>query len=185
MSKNKSFSTETSERFALALFEIGKENSCLTNISKDVEHLISIYSESKDFENIIKNPTYSKNDQVKIITKLSEIAKFSKTTLNFLLLLIEKRRIFFLYKILRSFHNIISKEKGEIHATLISANILKNEEIKKISEELSNSINKKIKFKFEIDEDLIGGIKVQLGSLMIDTSIKNKLKKFEKLMLER
>ena len=76
MSKNKSFSTETSERYALALLEIGKENSSLKIISQDVENLILIYSKNKDFENIIKNPTYSKIDQTKIIKTLSELFKF-------------------------------------------------------------------------------------------------------------
>ncbi len=185
MSKNKSFSTETSERYALALLEIGKENSSLKSISKDVEKLIIIYSKSKDFENIIKNPTYSKIDQIKIIRKLSELIKFSETVLNFLLLLIEKRRIFYLFNILNSFNKLLNKERGEIQATLISAQSLRDEEIQKVSDELSKSINKKIKFKFQIDKDLIGGVKVQLGSLMVDTSIRNKLKKFEQMMLEK
>ncbi len=114
MSKNKSFSTETSERYALALLEIGKENSSLKSISQDVENLIMIYSKNKDFENIIKNPTYSKIDQTKIMKRLSELVKFSETMVNFLLLLIEKRRIFFLSKILSSFQNLINKERGEL-----------------------------------------------------------------------
>ena len=180
MGKNRSFSTETSERYALALLEIGKENSSLKSISQDVENLIMIYSKNKDFENIIKNPTYSKIDQTKIIKRLSELVKLSETMVNFLLLLIEKRRIFFLSKILSSFQNLINKERGELQAILISAQNLKDEEIKKVSDELSKSINKKIKFKFKVDKDLIGGIKVQLGSLMIDTSIRSKLIKFEK-----
>ena len=185
MSKNKSFSTETSERYALALLEIGKEDSSLKSISQDVENLNLIYSKNKDFENIIKNPTYSKIDQTKIIKTLSELFKFSETMVNFLLLLIEKRRIFFLSNILNSFQKLVNKERGELQATLISAQSLEDEEIKRISDEFSKSINKKIKFKFEVDKDLIGGIKVQLGSLMIDTSIRSKLIKFEKVMLER
>ena len=86
---------------------------------------------------------------------------------------------------MNSFQKLVNKERGELQATLISAQNLKDEEIKKVSDELSKSINKKIKFKFKVDKDLIGGIKVQLGSLMIDTSIRSKLIKFEKIMLER
>ena len=138
MSKNKSFSTETSERYALALLEIGKENSSLKSISQDVENLILIYSKNKDFENIIKNPTYSKIDQTKIIKTLSELFKFSETMVNFLLLLIEKRRIFFLSKILNSFQKLVNKERGELQATLISAQNLK---MKKLKELVMNFLN--------------------------------------------
>jgi F-type H+-transporting ATPase subunit delta len=57
-------------------------------------------------------------------------------------------------------------------------------ELENISKELSSSMGSKIKFDYKFDKDLIGGLKLQLGSFMIDTSIKNKLKKYEQLMLE-
>ena len=41
-----------------------------------------------------------------------------------------------------------------------------------------------VTFNHTVDENLIGGLKVQIGSLMVDTSIKNKLKKYEQTMLE-
>ena len=97
----------------------------------------------------------------------------------------KKEEYFFYQSILNSFQKLVNKERGELQATLISAQRLEDEEIKRISDEFSKSIDKKIKFKFEVDKDLIGGIKVQLGSLMIDTSIRSKLIKFEKIMLER
>ena len=68
---------------------------------------------------------------------------------------------------------------------LTSAKKLDDNEINDISTELSQALKSTIKFKYEVDESLIGGLKVQLGSLMIDTSIKNKLKKYEKAMMEK
>ena len=103
---------------------------------------------------------------------------------NFLLLLIKKRRIFFIEKILASFNKFVSRQKGEINASLISSKELSKQEIEKISKELSIDRGSSIKFSFEVDKSLIGGFKVQIGSLMIDSSIKNKLKKFQQLMIE-
>ena len=57
-------------------------------------------------------------------------------------------------------------------------------EIDKISKDLSESMGANLKFDYKVDKDLIGGLKLQLGSFMIDTSIKNKLKKFEQAMIE-
>ena len=79
---------------------------------------------------------------------------------------------------------MITKKKGILEASLISSKELSKEEIKKISEELSKSIGSTVNFDYKVDKNLIGGLKVQLGSLMIDSSIKNKLKKYEQLMLE-
>jgi F-type H+-transporting ATPase subunit delta len=67
---------------------------------------------------------------------------------------------------------------------LTSSKKLSSEEITSLNSELSQAIGSKIVFNNRVDESLLGGLKVQIGSLMIDTSIKNKLKKIEKLMLE-
>ena len=76
------------------------------------------------------------------------------------------------------------KKRGEIKASLISSKELTELELENISKELSSSMRATIKFDYKIDKELIGGLKLQLGSFMIDTSIKNKLKKFEQRMLE-
>ena len=103
---------------------------------------------------------------------------------NFFLLLVEKRRIFFVKKIFENFLRLCSKKRGEVKASLISSKELNQSELNKISEELSKTIGSTIKFDYEVDEELIGGLKLQLGSFMIDTSIKNKLKKYKQAMLE-
>ena len=78
-----------------------------------------------------------------------------------------------------------SKKRGEIKASLISSKDLSQTELENISKELSSSMQSTIKFDYKIDKDLIGGLKLQLGSIMIDSSIKSKLKKFEQQMLEK
>ena len=99
-------------------------------------------------------------------------------------LLIEKRRILFIEKIIDSFLKLCSQKRGEIEASLISSKELSKKEIEDISKDLSSSMGSTIKFDYKVDKELIGGLKLQLGSFMIDTSIKNKLKKYELAMLE-
>ena len=109
---------------------------------------------------------------------------FSKNLKNFLLLLIEKRRIFFVDKILESFLRLCLNKRGEIKASLISSKELSKDELEAISKDISQSMGSIIKFDYKFDKELIGGLKLQLGSFMIDTSLKNKLKKYEQAMLE-
>lgn len=184
MSTKKSFSTETSERYALALYELASENSEIENIEKDVNGMLSLYNSSEDIRMFMQNPTKSIDLQIHMINKISELLEFTKTFKNFLSVLIVKRRIFFIGKIIKNFIKLITKKKGILEASLISSKELSKEEIKKISEELSKSIGSTVNFDYKVDKNLIGGLKVQLGSLMIDSSIKNKLKKYEQLMLE-
>ena len=185
MSTNKSFSTETSERYARALFEVASETKELDKIEDDVKNFMTLFNDSFEIKNFIQNPTKSTEIQNKIINLISDKLSFTKNLKNFFLLLIKKRRIFFIGKILSSFLKLCSKKRGEIKASLISSKELSKVELDEISEDFSKSIGSKIKFDYKVDKDLIGGLKLQLGSYMIDTSIKNKLKKIEQIILEK
>ena len=109
---------------------------------------------------------------------------FSKTLKDFLSILVVKRRIFFLEKIILSFLKLVAIDKGHVTAQLTSSKKLSSVELENLSNELSTAIGSKISFDYKVDQDLIGGFKMQVGSLMVDTSIKNKLKKYEQIMLE-
>ena len=184
MSTKKSFSTETSERYARALFEVSKEGGELEKIEADIKNFQFLHDSSLELKSFIENPTYTIEVQNKILNLLSEKLSFSKNLKNFFFLLIKKRRIFFVKKIIISFLKLCSKKRGEIKASLVSSKRLSKEELNEISSQFSQSMGSKIKFDYSVDETLIVGVKIQLGSLMVDTSIKNKLKKYKQLMLE-
>jgi F-type H+-transporting ATPase subunit delta len=184
MSTNKSFSIEASERYSRALFEVSKETGELEKIEADIKNFQFLHDSSLELKNFIENPTNTIETQNMILNLLSEKLGFSKNLKNFFLLLIKKRRIFFVSKIVDSFLRLCSKKRGEIKVSLISSKELTTIELESINKELSLSMGSSIKFDYKVDQDLIGGLKLQLGSFMIDTSIKNKLKKYEQKMLE-
>ena len=107
-----------------------------------------------------------------------------KIITNFLSVLVTKRRIFFMNKIFLNFLSLVSKLRGELKASLTSSKNLTDEELKNLNKDLSQTIGAQIAFDYKVDQSLIGGFKMQLGSLLIDTSIKNRLKKYEQIMLE-
>ena len=184
MSSNKSFSTETSERYSRALFEVATEANEIDKVETDIKNFQILFNSSFEVKNFIKNPTQSINTQNEVINILSDKLSFSKNLKNFFLLLIEKRRIFFIKKITESFLRLCSQKRGEVKASLISSKALSQIELEQISKDLSNSMGSSVIFDYKVDNELIGGLKLQLGSFMIDTSIKNKLKKYEQAMLE-
>ena len=183
MSANKSFSTETSERYSRALFEISEESGELNKIEMDIKNFKNLINSNLEIKNFFKDPTQSISQQNKAINLFATKLNFSKNLKNFLLLLVEKRRIFFVNKIFESFLKLCSRKRGEVNASLISSKELLPSELEKISKELSASMGLNLKFDFKVDKELIGGLKLQLGSIMIDTSIKNKLKTYEQAML--
>ena len=83
-----------------------------------------------------------------------------------------------------SLYGIVFLQQGIRKVPLISSKQLSSVELESIGKELSSAMGSKIKFDYKVDKELIGGLKLQLGSFMIDTSIKNKLKKYKQAMLE-
>ena len=184
MSKDTGFSITSAERYSLALYELSKESSLLTQTEEQCSSVLALINSSEDFRNLIKDPTTKKDDLLKVMSSISETYKFEILFQNFLNFLIQKRRLFFLEKILNSFIEICSRKRGEIKAELKSAKELSNGEISKISEELTKNFNSKIKLSYIYDKSLIGGLVLQVGSTMVDTSIKNKLQQIENRMIE-
>ena len=166
------------------MYELANDNSELETVENNVNEFLEIYSTSKELKNFIKNPTQSQSIQLEILYKISTQMNFSKITKNFLGLLVIKRRIFYIKKIFLSFLTLASTQRGELKASLVSSKNLTSEELENLSKDLSKTMGAPITFDYEVDENLIGGLKMQIGSLMIDTSIQNKLKKYEQIMLE-
>ena len=183
MSKNKSFSDTAASRYSLALYELAEESKHVQEIEKQCSALIKLIYESKDFKSIVTNPTNKKKDQINAINKIAEHCNFNILLKKFLCFLVEKRRLFFLQNILKNFMDICSKKRGGIKAKLVAAKQLNDGEINKIKDDLSKDFTNKIKLDYTYDPSLIGGLIIQVGSVMIDTSIKSKLKQLENKMI--
>ena len=184
MSLKSTFSNSTSKSYALALYELAKENSELNKVEDEMNGIKVLLSKSSDFKEMILNPTIQKEEKNKVIIKMVDQYSFCQTLKKFLGFLTIKNRLFFLNQIIDSFLDIVSSSKGELKAKLLSSKKLSNVELEKIRSELSKDFQSPIKIDYKYDPNLIGGLVIQVGSVMIDTSIKNKLRQLQKSMIE-
>ncbi len=184
MSSKATFSSSASKSYALALYEISKENSELDNIENEVKSFAQLVKESQDFKEMILSPTVSKDDKKNVIFAIAEKNNFSTNLKKFLGFVAMKNRLFYLNSIIENFLDLVSKNKGELKAKLISSKKLSQDEKKKIQSDLSKDFKSTVSLDYTYDPDLIAGLIFQIGSIMVDTSIKTKLKKLEKNMLE-
>ncbi len=184
MSKNKGFSDTSANRYSLALYELANEASVMAKVEENSNGFLKLIMNSDDFKNLIKDPTLSQDTLRDVIDKISKNFNFDNLFKNFLNFLIQKRRFFYVEQILKSFNEICSEKRGELKAQIKSSKELSQQEIDKITDELSHNFKSKIKLNYIYDKSLIGGLIVQVGSTMIDTSIKNKLQQIENKMIE-
>ena len=184
MSSKSTFLNSTSKSYALALYELAKENSELNKVEDGMDAIKTLLSKSADFREMILNPTVTKDEKNKVIIKIVDQYSFCQTLKKFLVFITTKNRLFFLNQIIDNFLDLISSGKRELKAKLLSSKVLSKTELEEIHNELSKDFQSPIKIDYKHDPDLIGGLVIQIGSVMVDTSIKSKLKQLQKNMIE-
>ena len=184
MSSKSTFLNSTSKSYALALYELVKENSELSEAEDGINGLKKLLSDNSDFKGMISSPIVEKEEKKKVMYEIAERYKFSKTLKKFLSFITFKNRLFFLNQIIDSFLNIVSINRGELKAKLTSSKELSKKELENIQSELSKDFKSPIKIDYIYEPDLIAGLIIQVGSVMIDTSIRSKLKQLEKNMIQ-
>ncbi|NNE87834.1 MAG: F0F1 ATP synthase subunit delta [Silicimonas sp.] len=184
MSESASISTGIAKRYATAVFELAKDGSQLSDLERDVDTLDAAIQESADFRDLIHSPVYSRDAQGAAIAAIADKMGLSGTVGNTLKLMATKRRLFVLPQLVAALRAQIAEEKGEVTADVRSAKEMNDYQRKTLAETLKKAIGKDVKMNVTVDESLIGGLIVKVGSKMIDTSIASKLSALQNTMKE-
>ena len=184
MSEPASISTGIAQRYASAVFEIAKETKKVKAIETDLNALSDALTSSEDFRALIHSPIYTRDQQGSAIAGIAKKMKLSPTMANTLSLMASKRRLFVLPQLVQTLRDVIAEDKGEITADVTSAKALTKTQADKLAKSLKASTGKTVTLNQTVDESLIGGLVVKVGSKMIDTSIRSKLDSLQNVMKE-
>ncbi len=184
MSEPASISAGIAGRYATAVFELAKDAKGLTVLEGDVDALGAALEESADLRGLIASPVYSRDEQAKAVAALAAKMKLSPTLANTLGLMTSNRRLFVLPQLLAALRDMIAEEKGEVTAEVTAAAALTKVQADKLAASLKKTVGKTVKLNTTVDESLIGGLIVKVGSKMIDTSIRSKLASLQNAMKE-
>jgi F-type H+-transporting ATPase subunit delta len=184
VSEPASISLGIAARYASALFELAKEDKALKSLEADTIALSETLAASADLRGVIASPMISRDEQSNAISAIAAKMGLSALVTNTLKLMADKRRLFVLPQLLASLTDMIATEKGEVTAEVTAARALSAAQSKKLAETLKARVGKTVKLKTTVDESLIGGLVVKLGSTMIDTSVKAKLAALQNAMKE-
>ena len=184
MSESASISTGIASRYATAVFELARDGKGLDVLEEDIATLDAALAESADFRDLIHSPVYSREEQGDAIGAIASKMGLSDVLANTLRLMASKRRLFVLPQLLAGLRERIADEKGEVTAEVRAATALNPDQEKALAEALKSSVGKDVKMNVTVDEGLIGGLIVKVGSKMIDTSIRSKLAALQNTMKE-
>ena len=175
-----SVSSGLSGRYAKAIYELAEEKKILTKIVDDFVRLKNLFGESDSLSNLIKSPAISKSDKQNSILKILNKAKAQKLTIKFFGTLANNGRLILINDVIEAFLSKVSRINGEVKAEVTSSFELDQNQQKKVVSAISEATGiKKIILSTSVDESLIGGLTVKIGSKMIDNSLKTKLNRLE------
>jgi len=184
VSETASESLGIASRYATAVFELAKAAKKLPDTENDMAALAAALKDSADFNDLISSPIYSSEDQTAAIAAIARKMGLSDTVASTLGLMAQKRRLFVLPQLVAAITALIAEEKGEVSAEVTSAKKLTAAQEKSLAAALKKSVGKDVKINSAVDESLIGGLIVKVGSRMIDSSIASKLSNLQNAMKE-
>ncbi|MBT9384649.1 F0F1 ATP synthase subunit delta [Pseudooceanicola sp. CBS1P-1] len=184
VSEPASISYGIASRYAQAVFEISRDSGKLGDLDASVATLAEAIQVSEDLRDMIASPVYSREAQTKAIAAVAEKLGLVPELASTLGLMAQKRRLFTVPQLVQRLGELLAEARGEVTADVTSATPLTAEQADKLAAALAESIGKTVKLNTTVDESLIAGLVVKVGSRMVDTSIRSKLNALQNVMKE-
>ena len=172
------------DRYASALYELPSDAKCIDEVSKDLLTLQKYNKQSDDFNLLIKSPLIVSNEKLNILQKILSDHTANILTSKFIQVISNNKRINFLSVIISRYNAINAEKRGDVIADITSAEELSNQQKNGIRDKLRSILGEKLLLNFKIDNKIIGGLIVKVGSIMIDSSLNSKINKLTIAMKE-
>lgn len=170
------------KRYACALFELADSAKSHDAVQKDMECLLVAVQDSEAFRVLLKSPVIERSKKVAAMRAISEYFHFTDLIKKLMGLMASKARLAILPAVARAYLAELADRRGEVSASATSATPLSVSQRKALTEALGNVYGTKINLDLKVDKSLLGGLIVQVGSKMVDNSIKAQLAKIELAM---
>ena len=176
------FAGNVAERYSTAILQLAQEEGALPGLERDLRELERAIIASEDLRRFVQSPIFDRVEHARgMKAVLAEIGATTLTT-RFVLLLASKRRLFMLVDIVRTFLRQLSKLRGEVDARVTSARALTESEVNELRTAIKARVGREARLDARVDPTLLGGLVVQVGSRMIDSSLRTKLNGIHRAM---
>ncbi|WP_422058990.1 F0F1 ATP synthase subunit delta [Sphingopyxis sp.] len=169
-------------RYASALFDLARESNNIDSVRKSLGDLKAGLTESADLTALVTSPIVGRGDAAKAIGAVAKAMKLDSLTTQFLGVLAENRRLADLPGMIDAYDAIVAAHRGEVTAKVTSAHPLSAEQIKALAANLKTRVGRDVQIATTVDPAILGGLVVQLGSQLIDGSIRTRLNSFAQAM---
>jgi len=177
-------SNETvSRRYATALADVVIKSGEVENVKSELKTWEQMLAEHSGLDDAFRNPAIAHMNKEKVLESLIERSKPSTTTSNFLRVLLRNGRLTDLTSINDRFATVLEERSGSVVANVLSARELNDSQRNELKTNLERLTGKQIKFDFNIDPNLIGGVVTRIGSTIYDSSVKTQLENLKEELI--
>lgn len=168
---------EVYEPYAQALMSLAQDNDLVDQFGHEVSQLLELLSESQEFKQFLSNPLIKPEAKKAVIQQVVG-DQANPYILNFLMLLVDRRRIGFLEGICKQYQTLLRQLKRILLAEVTSATALTNEQRESVRQKIVDmSGGQQVELDVHVDPDLIGGVIIKVGSQVFDASIRGQLRR--------
>jgi F-type H+-transporting ATPase subunit delta len=171
-------------RYATALFELARESNAIDRVQSDLKFFDALVADNPDLMRLVRSPVFAADEQEKALGAVLEKAGISGIAANFLRVVTSNRRLFAVRDMIRGFNKLVAAHKGEVTAQVTVAEQLNDTRMNDIRAALREVTGKDVQVDVTVDPSIIGGLKVKLGSRMVDASLRTKLNSIKIAMKE-
>jgi F-type H+-transporting ATPase subunit delta len=171
-------------RYATALFELANESGATADVQRDLTALDAMIADSGDLTRLVRSPVFSAEEQGKALAAVLDKAGITGVAANFLKVVAANRRLFAVRDMIRGFNRLVALHKGEVTAEVTVAETLNDARMTEIKAALKTVTGKDVQVDVTVDPSIIGGLKVKVGSRMVDASLRTKLNSIKFAMKE-
>jgi len=172
------------ERYASALFDLARDEGQLDAVAADLNSFDKLLKESEDLTRLVRSPVFTSEEQTRAVTAILGKAGITGLAANLIKVAAANRRLFAVPQMIAGYRQMLAKERGEITASVTSAEPLSDSQVAAVKAALKEAMGKDVLLDQKVDPALIGGLVIQVGSRMIDTSLRTKLNAMKYAMKE-
>ncbi len=169
---------EIAQVYSRSLFEVAKEHDVLDTIHDQLGEFADALDSDRDLQVFFFSPYFSSQEKKEGIGKLLEGAE--ENFKRFLELLAERHRMPAVFRIRRAFDSLWAKENQLLEVSITSAVPLDEETVASIGEAVEKQTDRKVALQAKVDDDVLGGLVLQVGNTILDASVRNRLERLRK-----
>lgn len=182
MASETSQSAGLAGRYATALYELAHDSNALDQVAGDLARLKSLIAGSADTRHLLASPLIPRAQQAKALAAIAAKAGLGDIARRFVGVVASNRRAAALVHCIEAFENEAARRRGEIIAEVVSATPLSQAQVNAISAAIPGGTSGKVRLNLRVDPKLLGGLRVKVGSRLVDASLAAKLSRLQLAM---